>query len=324
MKKLKLIAGYSIAMVVFSIFLSFFSSDRRQKEVLPTVEFSAIPKDAFGEEVRYGRELLLNTAMYIGPEGIHGKYLGNKMNCTNCHQNAGTKAYSFNLMLSHGRYPQYRAREGRVLTLADRVNNCIERPHNGKPLPLDSREMVAILSYLKWIYGFVPRTGPVAGTESLEIAFPPRAANPERGQTLYMQHCRTCHGPNGEGQLRADQRAYAYPPLWGDKAYQQGSSMSRVIKLAGWLKANMPYGKASWEKPFLTDEEALDIAAFINDDRIHYRPGGAVSDYPHAHKKPIDYAVGPFVDTFSAAQHKFGPFEPIVAYWRDKGLKPVY
>ena len=100
---------------------------------------------------------MLNTAYYIGPDGVKGKYLGNKMNCTNCHQDAGTKPFSFNLMASHEHYPQYRAREGKVLTLAERVNNCVMRPHNGKPLPLDGEEMVAFLSYFKWINSFVPK-----------------------------------------------------------------------------------------------------------------------------------------------------------------------
>ena len=100
---------------------------------------------------------MINTAYYIGPSGIKGSYLGNKMNCTNCHQDGGTKPFSFNLMSSHDNYPQYRAREGKILTLAERVNNCVMRPHNGKPLPLDGEEMVAFLSYFKWINRFVPK-----------------------------------------------------------------------------------------------------------------------------------------------------------------------
>ena len=65
-----------------------------------------IPKDKFGDLVRYGRDLMMRTAYYIGPEGINGHYLGNKMNCSNCHQEAGTKPFAFSLMLSHQNYPQ--------------------------------------------------------------------------------------------------------------------------------------------------------------------------------------------------------------------------
>ena len=319
--KLQIMTG---CLVVIAMFAFFHLPEEKKKSPLLKIDFSQIPNDKFGDEVKYGRELMINTAMYIGPEGKVGKHLGNKMNCSNCHQDGGTKPFSFNLMLSHDNYPQYRAREAKVLTLAERVNNCIERPHNGKPLPLDSREMVAFLSYLKWINGFVPKDENFMGAKNLAIDLPSRAASSDRGSYLFVLYCQTCHGANGEGQMKADNSSYAYPPLWGDNAYQPGSSMHRVIKLAQWLRANMPYGKATWDKPFLTDEEALDIAAFVNDDQIHKRPGVESFDYPVPKEKAIDYAIGPFSDTFSISQHKFGPYEPIIDFWKSKGLKPVY
>jgi len=311
-------------LVVVAIFAFFHLPAEKKEPPLLKVDFSKIPKDKFGEEVKYGMELMNNTAIYIGPEGSNGKYTGNKMNCTNCHQEGGTKPYSFNLMLSHDNYPQYRAREAKVLTLAERVNNCIERPHNGKPLPLDSREMTAFLSYLRWINGFVPKDENFSGAKNLGINFPTRAASSERGSKLFVLHCQTCHGINGEGQMKADHSSYAFPPLWGENAYQPGSSMHRIIKLAQWLKANMPYGKATWDKPFLSDEDALDIAAFVNDDDIHKRPWVKNFDFPHSEEKAIDYAISPFSDTFSIAQHKFGPYQPIIDFWKIKGMKPVY
>jgi thiosulfate dehydrogenase len=275
--------------------------------------------------VRYGRELMMKTAFYIGPNGISGNYTANKMNCTNCHQDGGTKPFSLNLVMSHERYPQYRAREAKVLTLAERVNNCVMRPHNGKPLPLDSKEMIAFLSYLKWINSQVPEgVKAIKGEKNLEIEFPDRAADPNNGAQLYVKHCQRCHGANGEGMIGTNDAFYTYPLLWGDSAYQPGSSMHRIIKMGQWLKANMPYDSARWNKPVLTDEEALDIAAFVNDDKIHKRPTPKTYDYPHPEEKSIDYDKGPFADKFSEEQHKFGPYKPIIEYWKSKGLKPAY
>jgi thiosulfate dehydrogenase len=323
--------------LVFASFQSFISCSENKGETasvadkynsatdtLIRVDTTQIPNDKFGAAVRYGRALMFNTAYYIGPNGINGKYLGNKMNCTNCHQDAGTKLFSFNLLASHENYPQYRAREGKILTLAERVNNCVMRPHSGKPLPLDGIEMVAFLSYLKWINSFAPKAIKFKGLKNLEVAFPETAASSERGSVLYNLQCMRCHGANGEGVMRADSISFQYPPLWGASAYQPGSSMHRVIKQAQWLKANMPYDKATWEKPFLTDAEALDLAAFVNDDSKHTRPDVKSFDYPNAGEKAIDYSKGPFVDTFSVAQHKNGPYQPIINYWKEKGLKPVY
>ncbi len=286
------------------------------------IDTNEIPQGKFGEYVRYGRSLLLKTAILIGPEGTQGRYLGNKMNCANCHQEAGTKPYSFNLMAAHSNYPQYRAREGKVLSLADRINNCITRPHNGTPLPLDSKEMIAILSYLRWINTYYEKNE-LAGIKNLTIEFPPIAADPGRGKTLYISHCAQCHAANGEGIFTADKSEYLYPPLWGEKSYQSGSSMFRIIKQAQWLKANMPFGKATWDKPFLSDQEALDIAAYINAE-FHVRPNPLNFDYTNIDEKPIDHAMGPFRDTFSSQQHKYGPYGPIIEYWKKKGWEPTY
>lgn len=324
MKKLQIITACIILTAGILVFFSYSPNHKKVTGSFFKVDTLLIPKGKFGDAVRYGRELIINTAFYIGPEGINGKFLGNKMNCTNCHQDAGTKPFSFNLMMSHEQYPQYRAREGKVLSLADRINNCVERPHNGKPLPLDSKEMIAILSYLKWINSTVPKTGTLQGIKNLEVVFPQTAANTDNGSKLFVLHCQTCHNANGEGQLRPDNITYAYPPLWGEKAYQGGSSMHRVIKMAQWLKANMPYNKATADNPFLTDDEALDLSAFINDDLIHKRPFVKSFDYPNPNEKAIDYDIAPFTDSFSVMQHKFGPYPPIIALLKRKGIKPIY
>ena len=152
MKKKIILLSIIIGFVVFIfIYLNTLNIAPKKEVYEINIDTTQIPNDKFGKEVKYGRNLMLNTAILIGPNGTNGQYLGNKMNCTNCHQNAGTKPFSFNLINSHKNYPQYRAREGKVLSLAERVNNCVMRPHNGKPLPLDSKEMLAFLSYLKWM-----------------------------------------------------------------------------------------------------------------------------------------------------------------------------
>src|SRR5262245_16967259 len=132
MKKLMLLNVCLVLAASIGIFLSFSLSGEKKQGSLLEINFQKIPDGKFGDEVRYGLDLMLNTAYYIGPNGVNGKFLGNKMNCTNCHQQAGTKPFSFSLVRSHELYPQYRAREGKVLSLTQRINNCIERPHNGK------------------------------------------------------------------------------------------------------------------------------------------------------------------------------------------------
>ncbi|NVK63970.1 MAG: c-type cytochrome [Flavobacteriales bacterium] len=293
------------------------------EEVHTGPDLSTIPEGPEGDMIRYGRELVMNTAKLIGPDGSEGHYLGNKMNCTNCHLDGGLRPYGYNYFSTYGRYPQYRSRENAVLTIEQRVNNCVERPHNGSPIPLGSKEMVAFVSYIQWASQGVPIGEKVKGSETYALTFPARAADPVKGEKLYTQHCARCHGENGEGIWLSDSSTYEYPPLWGEYGYQPGSSMFRLIKAAQFIKANMPFDQASWEKPILTDQEAFDVAAYVNDPK-HPRPSKKGADYNDISTKYVDYPFGPYDDPFSEKQHKYGPFQPIIDYRKEHGLYLSY
>lgn len=283
---------------------------------------TTIPKDDFGSLVSYGRELIINTVYYIGPEGKVGHYLGNKMNCTNCHLEGGTKPYAFNFSSTHARYPQYRGRENKILNLLERVNNCIERPHNGTPLPLDSKEMQAIVCYIKWLGTGTVVNEHVKGDSPFELPLLDRAADPDKGAVVYNRECISCHGKNGEGKLKPDNSTYEYPPLWGNNSYQSGSSVHRLIRMSSFIYTNMPFKQASYDKPKLTVEEAYDVCAFINNDKIHPRPiSKNKTDYPNVKTKAIDYPFGPYLDSFPELQHKYGPFKEIINYYEKNKIK---
>ncbi|MBI1860606.1 MAG: c-type cytochrome [Deltaproteobacteria bacterium] len=286
--------------------------------ISPKRSVEDLPQDRVSNEIRYGFELFRNTALYLGPQGSVGQYLGNRTNCQNCHLDAGTRLFGGSLRSAHGSYPQYRDRNANFITLSDRINQCIERPHHGRPLPLDGREIKALMLYMRWLGESTTVGERLIGDDLLEPPLLARAASPEKGRHVFATHCARCHGDNGEGKL-LDHRAYLYPPLWGPESFSIGSSMHRVRKAAAFIKYNMPFG-TSWKKPLLTDEEAYDVAAFIDDDRIHPRPLVDIShDYPDLIDKPLDYAYGPFNDPFSEEEHKFGPFEPIHRFRKGKG-----
>ena len=48
-----------------------------------------------------------------------------------------------------GIYPTYKGRENAISTLEDRIKGCMTRSLNGRPLPLDGKEMKAIVTYMK-------------------------------------------------------------------------------------------------------------------------------------------------------------------------------
>jgi thiosulfate dehydrogenase len=87
--------------------------------------------------------------------------------------------------------------------------------------------------------------------------------------------------------------------------------MDRLLTAAAFVKHNMPFG-TTFDAPLLTDDDAYDVAAYINSQPRPEKPN-LERDYPNRLQKPVDTASGPFADGFPAEQHKYGPYEPIRA-----------
>lgn len=268
---------------------------------------NSIPNSAEGELIRYGRLLISNTAFYLGPKGIVS-HTSNGMNCQNCHLSAGTKPWGNNYGGVFSTYPKFRERRGAVENVFQRVNDCLERSLNGKGLDSNSREMQAVLAYMKWLGKEVPKGQKPKGSGIHQLAFINRAADPQNGKLVYEKKCVTCHSENGQGKMNVDSIAYLYPPLWGEHSYNIGAGLYRLSRFAGYVKDNMPFGATNVNAQ-LTDEEAWDVAAFVNSQP---RPKKDLSkDWPNISLKPFDHPFAPYSDSFSESQHKYGPFATI-------------
>src|SRR5215831_12298696 len=109
-------------------------------QTTPTIwtvpEIGALPDDANGREVRRGRDLITATYAHIGPEvpDRSRRFAGNNLACSNCHLHAGTKKFGIPLFGLLGEFPHYSARSGAEMTIEDRVNACMTRSMNGRPL----------------------------------------------------------------------------------------------------------------------------------------------------------------------------------------------
>lgn len=261
--------------------------------------------------IQYGRDLIVHTQDYFGENGLVRAGSINAMNCQNCHLDAGTKPFGNNYFAVQSTYPQQRARSGSLETISKRVNDCFMRSLNGEALDTTSREMKAILAYMRWLGSGVPKGEKPKGQGLVEVPFLPRAADPLAGQKIYAAKCASCHGNDGQGLPMPDSPRN-YPPLWGAVSYNEAAGLFRLSRLAGYVKANMPFG-ATFQNPQLTDEEAWDVAAFVNSQPRPKHPFLEI-DWPNIAKKPYDHPFGPFSDTFPEMQHKYGPFEPILAF----------
>lgn len=290
-------------------------SEWKPKDPVQEIAMANIP-----ENIKYGYDLLTETPKFLGPDVANSemRYAGNNLACKNCHLKTGTQAGAASWVGVVKRFPSFRGRSNSMGTIEDRINGCFERSMNGRKLPVDSKEMQAMKAYMEWLSENIPkdRMKEFKGFVSLQI--PAVAVDLERGRDIYANECAVCHGKNGEGVKFADGTlGYQYPPLWGGDSYNDGAGMHRVLTAAQFIKANMPFGQATKDRPKLTDEEAYHVAGYIN-NFVRPEKVNKAKDFPNRKLKPVSTPYGPWEDDFSPEQHKFGPFPPIIAYYKDK------
>jgi thiosulfate dehydrogenase len=100
------------------------------------------------EDLRLMNEELIQLVKK-GDELWHSPKLGkNGLTCANCHPDgANSNPHTF---------PKFQDNLGKVATLREMINWCIERPLEGKALPEDSEDMKALEAYAIYMYRGYP------------------------------------------------------------------------------------------------------------------------------------------------------------------------
>ncbi len=217
----------------------------------------SIPDDDFGKIVKKGEQIFVNTQQNAR------QFVGNSLNCVNCHIDAGRKANASPLWGAWISYPAYRSKNRHVNTYAERLQGCFRFSMNGKAPPLGDPVLVALETYSYWLATGAPVREKVEGRGYPTVPKPALPADYARGGKVYAQSCALCHGANGQGQTSGGKTVF--PPLWGAKSFNWGAGMHDIKNAAGFIKANMPLGLGGT----LTDQEAWDVAAFMDS---HERP----------------------------------------------------
>ena len=217
----------------------------------------AIPDTDFGKMAQLG------AAIFSDTQTNAREFVGNALQCANCHLDGGRLANSAPLWAAYVAYPAYRDKNGHVNTFQERVQGCFRFSMNGKAPPLGSKVLVALESYAYYLAKGAPTGVDLPGRGYPKVN---KVANIDsaHGQQVYEQKCALCHGADGQGQSSAD-GAVVFPPLWGARSYNWGAGMESITNAAGFIKANMPLSQGNT----LTDQEAWDVAAFVNG---HERP----------------------------------------------------
>jgi len=314
-----IISGIALLWWVFSKPLPDYSklNDADVEHYWLAPDINRLPDNDSGKLIKYGRDIIINTAKYYGPKGTVIANHINGMNCQNCHLDAGTKIYGNNLSGVMGIYPKYRDILGAVEGPVERVEDCFTRSLAGKRIDTNSHEMKAIIAYMTWLSSNLKKGEKPGGVNMRPIELLDRPANPENGKAVFVNKCQSCHQADGQGLLAPDGVTYQYPPLWGPHAYNIGASFYRIERFAAFVKDNMPFG-TSFTAPQLSTEESWDVAAYVNSQPHPFVD--VKKDWPDISTKPMDNPHGPYADTFSAQQHKYGPFALIKA-WKEEHKK---
>lgn len=209
---------------------------------------SAIPAGPFGDSVRRGKAIFTDTQKYA-----HG-YVGNALRCANCHLDAGRQSGAAPMWAAWPLYPQFRTKNGKVNSMALRIQECFRYSMNGRMPPDDSPLLTDLQSYFFWLAKGAPTGEKLAGQGYPPLPNPPRAPDPHRGATVFASTCAACHGKDGNGNAQA-----AIPPLWGPRSFNKGAGMYQLEIAARFIHANMPLGQGGT----LSVQQAFDIAAYI-------------------------------------------------------------
>ena len=219
---------------------------------------SAIPDNEFGKMVRLGESIFTDT------QANARQYVGNKLQCANCHLDGGRLAGSAPLWAAYVAYPAYRGKNKHVNTYAERVQGCFRYSMNGKAPAYGSKVLVALQAYSYFLATGAPVGANMKGRGFPKLKKPVQPFSYARGEKVYAQNCALCHGADGQGQTSADGKM-VFPPLWGSHSYNWGAGMGSISNAANFVAANMPLSRGHT----LSDQEAWDVAAFVDS---HERP----------------------------------------------------
>ena len=219
------------------------------------------PKGELGKMVKLGEDIIMNTDTHE----LTKEFVGNKLKCTSCHFDGGKTKALGTFIGTAAAFPAYSKREKSVQTLQNRINNCFMRSMNGIRPIIDSEASIAMATYITWlsdgitmkmnakkpVNNFYTKVWP--GFKQVRPLIKKAThKNYLNGKDLYVKRCASCHAKDGQG-------IGTFPPVWGSDSYNTGAGLSKLDKMATWLKHSMPVGNTN-----LTNEEAVDISIYVN------------------------------------------------------------
>lgn len=212
---------------------------------------SSLVQDSASQSIRRGLALMKATRDSL-PRNV-----GNDLRCVSCHLHEGRRAFANPWVGATQRFPQYAAREGREITIEDRINQCFTRSLNGRPVAADGRDMRDMVAYIAWLSSLTD-----AGHGAWGVAvdsLKPIAPDTIRGKAEFAMYCSRCHGADGLGGKGASGGINPGPALWGRGSFSIASEMARPLMVASFVRRHMPFDAPG----FVADSLAFDVAGLV-------------------------------------------------------------
>lgn len=180
------------------------------------------------------------------------QYVGNKLACSDCHIASGTVAYASPMIDMTGLFPMFNERVGRTISLQNRIQECFSRSEAGRPPPVDSPQIRALVAYIDYLSKDQARGQPYQGRGLAKL--PSLTGDPVQGKAVYTAQCAQCHAVDGGGVLPM------MPAVWGAKSFSDGASMDKPEIMAEFVARNMPKNHPGTLRP----QEAYDVSEYIH------------------------------------------------------------
>ena len=188
-------------------------------------------------------------------------YVGARLACNSCHLNDGTTPYAAPMTGIAPLFPEFSQRAKRMISLKDRINECFIRSENGRPLPQNGKEMMALVAYVESLSPQNDSGAEPSGRGLVEL--PARSGDPEKGGAIFAAQCAACHGSEGNGV------GSTFPPLWGPESFNDGAGMNGIENMAAFVLRNMPPTSPG----SLTTQQAFDVSSYVHTKpRPKYNP----------------------------------------------------
>jgi cytochrome c len=322
------------------------------------------------QSILRGYEYMHHTASSLGPFGTvkypdGSPYATAVTACSSCHFTGGHVPFGTPVYQSPARYtalPYFRPM-GYKRDLEDSIIDCFRNCMNADRSP--SKEdpvMRDLVAYIQWVADGIivpnypttplpPEAGPNLPVLASVGAYNNAGtrADPVRGAGLYGSECAECHDadpgkldqagldpnldPTGLGQYRIGDDRPDVPALWGLRdGHSTAAAFYRNGVLGAYIKTHMPFVPFGKPRVILSDQDSLDIAAYINaPDKDAQRTKGQADrmfcfndpdGVPAALRKQADWKVGceyrnefDAAEPFTGDQIRNGPWAAITS-WR--------